>query len=306
MLAGMTPRRTASRLALIAGLLALLAGCAEPRVVAVRRMSGPPPVRGIEPAHGRYRVVAGDTLYSIAFRHGLDYRALAWINGIAPPFTIYPGEEIRLSGKPAKPAAGAWTPAPRARPPAARPALSAGPAGPVSAAAVAPTPAVAASAPTGTTSASSAAMPVAASAPVAAVTPVQSPPAPSRLVDGIAWRWPTDGAILDRYQANDPGRQGIDLGGRSGQPVYAAADGVVVYSGNGLIGYGELIIIKHSDRYLSAYGHNRVRLVKEGERVRAGQEIAEMGSSGAPRVELHFEIRRDGKPVDPLDFLPPR
>jgi lipoprotein NlpD len=141
---------------------------------------------------------------------------------------------------------------------------------------------------------------------VVAATPVQSPPAPSRVVDGIAWRWPTDGAILDRYQASDPGRQGIDLGGRSGQPVYAAADGVVVYSGNGLIGYGELIIIKHSDSYLSAYGHNRVRLVKEGERVRAGQEIAEMGSSGAPRVELHFEIRRDGKPVDPLDYLPPR
>ena len=301
MLAGMTLRTTASRLAVIAGLLALLAGCAEPRVVAVRRMAGPPPVRGIEPAQGRYRVVAGDTLYSIAFRHGLDYRALAWINGIAPPFTIYPGEEIRFSGKPAAPAAGARSPAPRPLPPA-RPAPSAGP---VSAAVTAPAPAVPASAPV-SAAVTSAAMPAAASTAIAAATPVQSPPAPSRRVDGIAWRWPTDGAILDRYQANDPGRQGIDLGGRSGQPVYAAADGVVVYSGNGLIGYGELIIIKHSDSYLSAYGHNRVRLVKEGERVRAGQEIAEMGSSGAPRVELHFEIRRDGKPVDPLDYLPPR
>lgn len=285
MLAGMTLRITAARLAMIAGLLALLAGCAEPRVVAVRRVSGPPPARGSEPAHDRYRVVAGDTLYSIAFRHGMDYRALAWINGIAPPFTIYPGEEIRFSGKPAAPSAVERAP-PRPLPPA-RPAPSASPAGPVSAAPV---------------SAAAAAT----SAPAAAATPVQSPPAPSRRVDGIAWRWPTDGAILDRYQANDPGRQGIDLGGRSGQPVYAAADGVVVYSGNGLIGYGELIIIKHSDSYLSAYGHNRVRLVKEGERVSAGQEIAEMGSSGAPRVELHFEIRRDGKPVDPLDYLPPR
>ncbi len=301
MLAGMTLRTTASRLAVIAGLLALLAGCAEPRVIAVRRMAGPPPVRGIEPAQGRYRVVAGDTLYSIAFRHGLDYRALAWINGIAPPFTIYPGEEIRFSGKPAAPAAGVRSPAPRPLPPA-RPAPSAGP---VSAAVTAPAPAVPASAPV-SAAVTSAAMPAAASTAIAAATPVQSPPAPSRRVDGIAWRWPTDGAILDRYQANDPGRQGIDLGGRSGQPVYAAADGVVVYSGNGLIGYGELIIIKHSDSYLSAYGHNRVRLVKEGERVRAGQEIAEMGSSGAPRVELHFEIRRDGKPVDPLDYLPPR
>ncbi len=303
MLAGMTLRTTASRLAVIAGLLALLAGCAEPRVVAVRRMSGPPPVHGSEPAHGRYRVVAGDTLYSIAFRHGMDYRALAWINGIAPPFTIYPGEEIRFSGKPAASSAVERTPPPRPLPPA-RPAPSASPAGSVSAVAapvVAPAPAVAAPA-----SAAAAASAAATSAPADAATPVQSPPAPSRRVDGIAWRWPTDGAILDRYQANDPGRQGIDLGGRSGQPVYAAADGVVVYSGNGLIGYGELIIIKHSDSYLSAYGHNRVRLVKEGERVRAGQEIAEMGSSGAPRVELHFEIRRDGKPVDPLDYLPPR
>lgn len=281
---------------MIVGLLALLAGCAEPRVVAVRRMSGPPPVRGSEPVHDRYRVVAGDTLYSIAFRHGLDYRALAWINSIAPPFTIYPGEEIRLSGKPAKAAAVARIPAPHALPPA-RPAPSASPAGPVSAPA-------APAAPAAPTAPAGAPAPVAAS--VAAATPVQSPPAPSRMVDGIAWRWPTDGAILDRYQASDPGRQGIDLGGSSGQPVYAAADGVVVYSGNGLIGYGELIIIKHSDSYLSAYGHNRVRLVKEGERVRAGQEIAEMGSSGAPRVELHFEIRRDGKPVDPLDYLPPR
>ena len=301
MLATMTLRDSMSRLALIAGLLALLAGCAESRVVAVRRISGSPPVRGIEPAHGRYRVVAGDTLYSIAFRHGLDYRALAWINGIAPPFTIYPGEEIRLSGKPAAPAVGARSSAPHRLPPA-RPVP---PAGAVSAAVTAPTPAVAASVP-GSAAGTPAAVPAAASAASAAATPVQSPPAPSRRVDGIAWRWPTDGAILDRYQANDPGRQGIDLGGSSGQPVYAAADGVVVYSGNGLIGYGELIIIKHSDSYLSAYGHNRVRLVKEGERVRAGQEIAEMGSSGAPRVELHFEIRRDGKPVDPLDYLPPR
>lgn len=305
MLAGMTLRTTASRLTVIAGLLALLAGCAEPRVVAVRRMAGPAPVRGSEPAHGRYRVVAGDTLYSIAFRHGLDYRELAWINGIAPPFTIYPGEEIRFSGKPMAPATVARAPAPRPLPPARQVPPSA-PAGPISAAAAptaVPTPVVAAPVPTATAT-SVAAVPATASA--AAATPVQSPPAPSRLVGGIAWRWPTDGAILDGYQANDPGRQGIDLGGRSGQPVYAAADGVVVYSGNGLIGYGELIIIKHSDSYLSAYGHNRVRLVKEGERVRAGQEIAEMGSSGAPRVELHFEIRRDGKPVDPLDYLPPR
>ena len=102
------------------------------------------------------------------------------------------------------------------------------------------------------------------------------------------------------------GGGGLDIAGNAGDPVRAAAGGTVVYSGNGLIGYGELIIIKHSDNYLSAYGHNRKRLVQEGQRVRAGQLIAEMGSSGAPREELHFEIRKNGQPVDPTDFLPAR
>ncbi|TAM96913.1 MAG: peptidase M23, partial [Rhodanobacteraceae bacterium] len=97
---------------------------------------------------------------------------------------------------------------------------------------------------------------------------------------------------------------GLDISGNLGDPVRAAAAGTVVYSGNGLIGYGELVIIKHNDTFLSAYGHNSKRLVKEGDRVGAGQEIALMGASGAPSVELHFEIRKDGKPVDPLSYLP--
>jgi len=101
-------------------------------------------------------------------------------------------------------------------------------------------------------------------------------------------------------------RQGIDIAGQSGAPVRAAADGTVVYSGNGLIGYGELIIVKHNPAFLSAYGHNRKRLVQEGDRVKAGQTIAEMGASGASRDELHFEIRRNGKPSNPLDYLPHR
>ncbi|MEN6538421.1 MAG: peptidoglycan DD-metalloendopeptidase family protein, partial [Mizugakiibacter sp.] len=144
------------------------------------------------------------------------------------------------------------------------------------------------------------------SAAVAAPTAAAPVPAGARSVDGVAWRWPADGALLSRFQGGDPTRQGIDIAGKSGDPVRSAADGTVVYSGNGLIGYGELIIVKHSDSYLSAYGHNRRRLVKEGDRVAAGQQIAEMGASGAPRDELHFEVRRDGKPVDPLDYLPPR
>ena len=104
----------------------------------------------------------------------------------------------------------------------------------------------------------------------------------------------------------DRTRQGIDIAGTAGQNVTAAADGVVIFSGAGLVGYGELIIIKHSDEWLSAYGHNRRRLVAEGTRVKAGEVIAEMGRTGAPREMLHFEIRRNGKPVDPLMLLPPR
>jgi len=118
------------------------------------------------------------------------------------------------------------------------------------------------------------------------------------------WRWPTQGQIIGRYVAGDQTQQGINIAGNAGQPVQAAADGIVVYSGAGLVGYGELIIIKHSDEWLSAYAHNRKRLVAEGARVRAGDTIAEMGRTGAIRDMLHFEIRRNGKPVDPLAWLP--
>jgi len=123
---------------------------------------------------------------------------------------------------------------------------------------------------------------------------------------GVAWRWPSDGKVIATYVSGDPTRQGIDVGGQAGDPVRAAADGEVVYSGNGLIGYGELIIVKHNASFLSAYGHNRKRLVKEGDRIKAGQPIAEMGSSSSSRDQLHFEIRKNGKPVNPLEFLPAR
>jgi lipoprotein NlpD len=119
-----------------------------------------------------------------------------------------------------------------------------------------------------------------------------------------AWRWPTQGQIIGRYVAGDQTQQGINIAGTSGQGILAAADGVVVYSGAGLVGYGELIIIKHSDEWLSAYAHNRRRLVGEGTRVKTGEAIAEMGRTGASRDMLHFEIRRNGKPVDPLVYLP--
>jgi len=124
--------------------------------------------------------------------------------------------------------------------------------------------------------------------------------------NGLAWRWPGKGSLVGTFVAGDPTRQGIDIAGNAGDPVLAAADGEVVYSGNGLLGYGELIIVKHNSNFLSAYGHNRKRLVQEGEKVRGGQQIAEMGSSATSRDELHFEIRKNGKPVNPLDYLPAR
>ncbi|MCX2896004.1 peptidoglycan DD-metalloendopeptidase family protein [Stenotrophomonas lactitubi] len=132
--------------------------------------------------------------------------------------------------------------------------------------------------------------------------PTPGPAGPVK--SNIAWRWPADGAVVGRYVAGDATKQGVDIAGTSGAPVKATANGVVVYSGAGLVGYGELIIIKHSDQWLSAYGHNRKRLVNEGQSVKAGEQIAEMGRTGANRDMLHFEIRYNGKPVDPQQYLP--
>lgn len=144
--------------------------------------------------------------------------------------------------------------------------------------------------------------------PSTPATPARVPAstAPAPVASSLAWRWPADGAVADTFAAGDPTRQGIDIAGKAGVPVRAAADGVVVYSGSGLVGYGELVIVKHNDQWLSAYGHNRARLVNEGALVKAGQQIAEMGRSGASRDMLHFEIRYNGKPVDPLRYLPSR
>jgi lipoprotein NlpD len=143
---------------------------------------------------------------------------------------------------------------------------------------------------------------------VVAATPAVTPGTPATLAalptGPVRWRWPANGQMVSTFLTGDPTRQGIGIAGNNGQPVHAAGDGVVVYSGAGLIGYGELVIIKHSDEWLSAYGHNRKRLVAEGQAVRGGEQIAEMGRSGASRDMLHFEIRRNGKPVDPLRLLP--
>ena len=294
----------------LVGALMLLASCASTGPAPVEERDLGAPARAPQPAPtratlagGSYRVQRGDTLYSIAFRHGLDYRELASWNGIGAPYTIYVGQDLRLGPAHAAAANGA----PRAT--AAKPvAAASAPKAPVFEP-VEPTPASAPTAPASTAQVAPTAAPSTTPArTVAAAKPAPPPtasPAPAAGGD-VAWRWPADGVVVSGYVANDQTRQGIDIAGKSGDPVRAAADGSVVYSGNGLIGYGELVIIKHNTNLLSAYGHNRKRLVKEGDRVGAGQVIAEMGSSSASRDSLHFEIRRNGKPANPLDYLPRR
>ncbi|MBI3560484.1 MAG: peptidoglycan DD-metalloendopeptidase family protein [Gammaproteobacteria bacterium] len=152
------------------------------------------------------------------------------------------------------------------------------------------------------------------STPAAAITPrvtvTRSPATPGSRGDTddtkISWQWPTNGKIIATYSAADAGKKGVDITGQNGQPVYAAADGRVVYSGDGLRGYGKLVIIKHNETFYSAYAHNAKLRILEEQPVKKGQQIADMGSSGTDKVMLHFEVRRDGKPVDPMLYLPKR
>ncbi len=142
-------------------------------------------------------------------------------------------------------------------------------------------------------------------ASVASVPPVTPTPAPPG-EDEVPWAWPTSGGASVVAGFDEQRNKGLDIAGKPGDPVLASADGRVVYAGAGLRGYGNLIILKHNNTYLSAYAHNQTLLVKEDQTVRKGQKIAEMGSSDADRVKLHFEIRRQGKPVDPARYLPAR
>ena len=261
------------------------------------------PARAAAPG-GSYQVMKGDTLYSIAFRNGVDFRDLAQWNGISAPYTIWPGQRLKLAPSAALASAHAAAaplhdavPAPVFVPAPTTASVSGKPLHPAAGSA---RPAVAATTPLVPVAGVPSAAPVSVPPPMPAAAP-----GASRVISGVTWRWPAQGSLIKRFQSSDA-IPGIEIAGNAGDPVRAAADGVVVYSGNGLVGYGELVIIKHSDTFLSAYGHNRKRLVKEGQRVTAGQPIAEMGSTGASRNELEFQIRKDGNPVDPLDYLPPR
>ncbi|HEX9876512.1 MAG TPA: peptidoglycan DD-metalloendopeptidase family protein [Gammaproteobacteria bacterium] len=192
-------------------------------------------------------VQPGETLYAIAWRHGLDYHQLARWNGLSNPDRIAVGQRIRLrpGASPASATAPASTPRPSAAPLPAAPALP--------------------------------------------------PP---------RWQWPTEGPVLRAFGAAGGLANGIGIGGRPGQAIRAAAPGRVVYAGSGLNAYGQLVIIKHNDTYLSAYGHNSELVVTQGEDIAAGQVIARMGLGSERQPQLHFEIRRNGAPVDPLSHLP--
>ena len=273
--------------------VAVLAGCASPqrppapvedRSTGARVATDPTRVLpGAENAGkpGYYTVRPGDTLLRIALESGQPWRDIQRWNNLDNPNVIEVGQVLRVAppiaalppgdvavARPVAPASAATSPLP-----------------PASAAASAPRGTVTAAAPT--------------------LPPVNTQPvAPGD--DDVSWAWPTAAGSSVIAGFDEQKNKGLDLGGRPGDPVLAAADGRVVYAGAGLRGYGNLIILKHNNTYLSAYAHNQTLLVKEDQAVRKGQRIAEMGSSDTDRVKLHFEIRRQGKPVDPSRYLPPR
>ena len=273
----------------------------KPTDTAVRRPapSAPKPIPKSSPVYpqstpGSHTVNQGETLYSIAMRYDMDPNALARWNGIVEPYIIHPAQRLRLTPGPLPvaprtsavvPIASVGTP-PKTipvdankPPPASQPPMvNSEPPEPVK-------------------------------STEKVVTIPEPEPKPEAKQPAIAkgdihWQWPARGKVVKSKATS--GKLGVNIVGELGQTVNAAAAGEVVYSGNGLVGYGNLIIVKHTDTYLSAYAHNHILLAKEGEQVAIGQAIAKMGSSGSKQVMLHFEIRRNGKTVDPLAYLPKR
>lgn len=278
-----------------AGVLAasMLAGCAsgsrrpapvEDRTVGVHppaaaTAEAPKPLPGSENQGkpGYYTVRTGDTLIRVALDSGQNWRDVARWNNIDNPNVIEVGQVLRVI-----PPVGSTEVA------VARP---------VAPSVVVPSSGAAASAASSARAASS--------VPVASLPPANVPP-PTAGEDDVAWTWPAGSAATVVAGFDEQRNKGLDIAGKAGDPVLATADGRVVYAGAGLRGYGNLIILKHNNTFLSAYAHNQTLLVKEDQTVRKGQKIAEMGSSDADRVKLHFEIRRQGKPVDPARYLPPK
>lgn len=270
---------------LILLLLTLLLGCGYHPPAPIEEQSNAMVKRQLN-SDGTYYVRSGDTLYAIAFGYGLDPMDVAAWNGISSPYTIYPGQKLKLSASAGSRGGGdrssdvkistIKTPGQATTRTVSSPSKSSQ----TQKTAVKKEPASSASG----------------SAESTSTAATSSNPK--------TWKWPAKGRVLRGYVAGDPARNGLDIAGQEGQDIIASAGGMVVYSGNGLIGYGELIIIKHSEHMLSAYAHNKVRLVKEGEQVSSGQKIAQMGRNPGDEQLLHFEIRAQGKPVNPLIYLP--
>ena len=319
-------------------LIAMVAACAAPRPAPVsdaRSSSGarpalpsasvpvttstlPPDATAPISTEKIHVIQKGDTLISIALQNGLDYRELAAWNNIENPNVIKLGESLRLTA-PGAPVIVAGSPTPQPLPGA-----------PVTAPLILTPPPVEVAPTTNTdkfktepkaiklpysdaayaklvadAAAGGVAGSVAPVTPQGATTPEVVAPATSGGNDEVDWAWPIQPPPKGRVIANfTDANKGIDISGIKNAPVLASAAGKVVYSGAGLRGYGRLVIIKHNNTWLSAYAHNEKILVMEGEAVKKGQKIAEMGSSDADQVKLHFEIRRQGKPVDPVKFLP--
>ncbi len=310
------------------GVLLILVGCSTTQVApvvdgtsnkpaTVKRAATPAKVRDWRPAV--HTVAKGETLYSIALEYGLDYRELSEWNKLTDVNLIHVGQSLRLT-------------APASLPPSATTKES------VQVTVMQPV--VVAAQPlvevVTITSPLAVKLPYSDSAivqlkqmdakpaeikpvepkpaeikpvitkPAAVSEPVkQSPPPATKESDDamLDWMWPTQGRVIAEF-SEAKSSKGVDIAGTAGQAVYAAAAGKVVHSGSGLRGYGKLVIIKHNAMYLSAYAHNQQILVKEGQAVARGQKVAEMGSTDAEQVALHFEIRQMGKPVDPLKYLP--
>ena len=263
--------------------LLALAGCASQGTAPVRDGSGvsSAPAASVSPSTGYHTVRPGETLLGIARQYGVTLPDLVSWNRITDPDQIHVGQTLRVS-------------------PSAAAGAIAGSGGAV----VTPVPATGSLAGTVPTVRE----PVGGRAPVAEPAPVEaSPPVavetPPSAVGG-QWKWPASGTVIAGF--NESSNKGLDIGGAVGEPVYAAAAGKVVYAGSGLRGYGKLIVIKHNQEYNSVYAHNDKLLVKEDDQVTQGQKIAELGSSEADRPKLHFEIRKQGKAVDPTGYLPAR
>jgi lipoprotein NlpD len=231
---------------------------------------------------GFYSVKSGDTLIRIGMDNGQSWRDIARWNNIENPNLIETGQILRV------------TP-PEETGVVVRPVSSTN-------VVTSPAPANTASAPAPASNSASVRPPASAANPPNASTPTNNLANTDSAEDTVSFQWPTRGNVLAGF--DEVKNKGIDIAGKAGDPVLAAADGKVVYAGSGLRGYGNLVILKHNNTYLTAYAHNQSLLVKEDQAIKRGQKIAEMGNSDADQVKLHFEIRRQGKPVDPAKYLP--